>query len=94
MLRHPTSTPLELIMALHYCTVARPYSVDEPGHRYSQCVREIQRDWLARGYLELADPAPVEPTDPDFRATEALRVWVHALCCVPKPVQEWIVPDA
>ncbi len=95
------STPLEILMAIHYLTRPTPYAEYEPEHRNSRMVAKITASFLARGYIrpvsgELAASGPGNKFGQEFEPTGALRVWVDALCAVPKPrrVERWEIPEA
>lgn len=92
MLTSPSVPPLEIGMVIHYCTIAQPYSAHCARHRYSQAVTEITERWLRLGYLKIAS-ALAQADGLEYEATEALHVWMHALCCVPRPVQKWVIPE-
>lgn len=81
------ASPLEITMALHYYTIPEPYALRHPDHRYSSAVAEIHRRWVAKGFL-----VPSVQPGLEFDATEALHVWSCALCNVPQPVQQWVIP--
>lgn len=81
------ASPLEITMALHYCTTPEPYALRHPEHRSSLAVAEIHRRWLENGFLVVSTRPGVE-----YDATEGLHVWKAALCCVPKPVRQWVIP--
>lgn len=83
------ASPLEIQIAIHFWTRPTKYAEHEPDHRNSGAVKAIL-SWYVRDGL-------LEPTAPNehgeiYKATEALGVWVDALCTVPFPVQKWVIP--
>lgn len=83
------ASPLEIQMALHFWTSPTKYAEHEPDHRTSGAVKAILAWYVRDGLLE-----PTAPNDYGeiYKATEALGVWVEALCAVPFPVQKWVIP--
>lgn len=83
------ANPLEIQMALHFWTRPTAYAEHEPEHRNSGAVKAILAWYVRDGFLEVI---PVNEHGETYRATEALGVWVKALCAVPFPVQKWVIP--
>lgn len=83
---------VELMMALHYACTPLPYARHEPQHRYSPVVKAVQKAWLAKGFIVLADEHDKLEYGSDYVGTEALRVWTEAMCQVPEPVLKWEIP--
>ena len=86
------ASPLEIKIGLHYWTVATEYSWEDEMHRNSPATRNILGWFVRDGLLEKL-PVPTE-YGATYKATEALGVWVEALCAVPFPVQQWVIPAA
>lgn len=89
------ASPLEIQMALHFVTRPTPYAEHEPEHRHSAAVRRVLENFLARGFIERANPMEQSSVyRTEYVATEGLRVWTEALCAVPKPkrVERWEIP--
>lgn len=79
------SCPLEIMIALHYWTTPGPYSPECPEHANSPAVREACARMIKAGLLQFGETE-------QYTATESTRVFVQALCAVPWPVQEWVIP--
>jgi hypothetical protein len=82
IIRH---SPLEIQIGLHYWTKPGVYAADDERHSGSSAVREIKKSMIAAGLLAPGDPD-------DVKATDALGVWVEAICAVPWPVKIWVIP--
>lgn len=80
------------MIGLHYWTASTKYAADDPMHANSPAVKEAVEDFINAGMLKRRD----EPTEygSEYEGTDALRVWVEALCDVRWPVQVWVVPDS
>lgn len=66
------------------------YAEHEPFHRDSSAVKAIFSGYVKDGLLTAIAPNEYGEV---YKATEALGVWVAALCSVPFPVQRWIIPE-
>lgn len=77
-------SPLEIRIALHYYAFVDDYRGEESRLK----IDEICNDFVRRGLLRLAT------TDEHrrFVGTDALNLYVEALCNVPFPVQRWVIP--
>jgi hypothetical protein len=84
------ASPLEIGIALHYWTTPTEYDGGASEHFYSPATQEILSDFVSRGFLLHLD----KPNEYGgmYRATEALGIWVDALCNIPFPVQQWVIP--
>jgi hypothetical protein len=82
------ASPLEIKIALHYCTTPGDYSDGNGVHWSSPAVKAIIAAFVSDGLLSNAGGRGGEM----YGKTEALGVWVDAICSVPKPVQKWIIP--
>jgi hypothetical protein len=84
------ASPLKILIGLHYWTTPTPYAEHEPDHASSPAVQEAVQDFIKGGLLvERSVPSEYGSK---YEATDALRVWVEALCNVRWPVQVWVVP--
>lgn len=84
------ASPLDIMIGLHYWTTPTEYAADDPQHQRSSGVRE-RLAWMVRaGFLERLE-APNQYGG-SYKATEGLGVWVEALCAVPYPMQQWVIP--
>lgn len=86
--------PLEIMIGLHYWTTPGPYAANEPSHANSPAVCEICRNFIERGLLVEGLSDRAKKYGAAYESTEALGVWVNALCDVPFPIQKWIIPDS
>lgn len=78
------------MIGLHYWTTPTEYAEHDEAHRTSGAVREALADFVNGGMLVKRD-MPNEYGG-SYEATDALRVWVEALCNVRWPVQVWVIP--
>jgi hypothetical protein len=77
-------SPLKISILLHYyCSPSdfRDGDFDAPA------VREAIDDFLAAGLLERSEELGV-----NYRATEATRIFVEAVCALPAPMLRWVMP--
>lgn len=82
-------TPLHVNIALHYHT-----SVDQWPDLRIPIHERYANDLVNYGLLE-KDPSHVGPFCASiYRKTPALAVWIEALCSVPFPVQQWVIPKS
>lgn len=86
------ATPLAIAMAVHYVTMAEPYSVNNSQSRYSAAVQEITKSWLNAGYLVPATGDYLK-WGCEYEPTDALRLYVAALQTVPMPEKQWVIPS-
>jgi hypothetical protein len=82
-------TPLMIQILLHYHSVDGPYAEHNPGHRDSIAVRD-QTAALLRDEMIVSDKQAAA----GFRVTERGSTWVRAICYVPLPIMNWVVPKA
>jgi hypothetical protein len=82
-------SPLEIKIALHYCCHPDDYDGGRGEHWGSAPVQAIMKDFLAAGLLKNSDDDGVM-----YTRTDALGVWVDAICSVPRPVQKWVIPSS
>lgn len=92
-MRNASVCPLELAIAIHYHTTPLPYAAHDPAHAHAPAVIGITADFVRRGFLVEAAPEDVVKYGADFRGTEALQVWIDALCRVPRPERVWAIPE-
>ena len=86
------ASPLEIGIALHYWTTPTEYDDGEGEHFWSPAVQDILSRFVSSGYLiHLDKPNEYGGT---YKATDALHIYVDAICAVPFPVQTWIIPSA
>jgi len=83
------SSPLEICIALHYWTTVGDYSPDNVEHANSSSVKDCLRRMKACGLL--SSPGR---DGANFGSTEALGVYVEALCKVNWPVMKWVIPPS
>jgi hypothetical protein len=80
-------TPLHILIAIHYYTSPGNYAEGTP-HCRSSATREYTQHLIDAGLLR---PTPGNERG-DYEATDACKVWIDALCAVPFPVRQWVVP--
>lgn len=85
------TSPLEIKIALHYYCHPGDYDGGEGPHFESSAVRRMHIEFVERGLLRRVDGEPAEG-EAHWTAAPALEVYVDALCAVPWPVQEWVIP--
>lgn len=86
-------TPLHLRIALHYFHYFVSPTVsygagDSDAHAISPAVRNYKKELVDAGLLEFCDDGI------RVKTTEALSVYIEALCSVPLPVQKWVIPES
>lgn len=86
------ATPLAIAMAVHYVTIAEPYSLRDNQHRYSPAVQAITQAWLDAGYLVPATGDMLKEGC-EYEPTDALRLYVAALQTVRMPEKQWVIPN-
>lgn len=79
-------TPLELMIGLHYYCSPYPYAVHDQAHANSPAVNSIKDMMLGKGLL-------VDNGEGDAKAGPALKTWIEAICSVPFPVMNWVIPE-
>jgi hypothetical protein len=86
-----SACPGEIAIAIHYWTTPGEYSADNTAHRESPFARDVHESFVKRGLLrKLDEPNAYGAT---YASTEALGVYIDALCSVPFPVQQWVIPS-
>jgi len=84
------ASPLKINIALWYQCRPGDYGKDAGDYNFkAPAVQDALLDFVNGGLLG-KNPAGCEA---EFYATEALKVWVEALCSVPWPVQTWVIPN-
>lgn len=84
-------TPLEISIALWYhCRVGDFGRFNGDNNFDAPAVQSAIKEFVDKGLL-VANPVPNECI---YRGTRALTVYVDALCGVPLPVQEWVIPKS
>lgn len=83
------ASPLEINIALWYRCRAGDYGKGNGDDNYNApAVQSAFKGMVDAGLLALS-PAGCEAT---YYATPALEVYVAALCSVPLPIQQWVIP--
>lgn len=85
------ASPLKIMIGLHYWTTPTEYSAHDDAHRNSEAVLDAVCDFVKGGLLKPRDKKSEYGSS--YEATEALGVWVEALCGVRWPVQVWVIPS-
>lgn len=85
------ASPLEILIGIHYWTAVGDYSPEDPAHANSPGVRSCVKAMLGAGLLANGCRDP-EKYPSQYQAGPGLGVWIEALCVVPFPVQQWIIP--
>lgn len=83
---------LTIEIAIHYCrtpTQAGDYGVSE-GREAAPAVKEARERLEKAGLLRFIARPPEHPRN--YEATDGCHVWLKALCAVPFPVQQWVIP--
>ena len=79
-------SPLKIDILLWYHSRHVDYSdLVSSAHQEAICY------FLNNGYLIMMEPG--EEFDMSYKPTEKLHFYVEALCNVPEPVQEWVIPN-
>lgn len=81
-------SPLEISIALHYHCRVDDYGRHNGDNNFDA---PAVVDTLAR-FVEAGLLTVDQDGIPSYRATPGLAVWVDAICSVPLPVQQWIIP--
>jgi len=88
-------TPLEIEIMLHYrCTPTDYRGGDFSAPVVREAIDKFKSPvgtWTVSGMLEEVPREEVK--EAIYRITEKGRIYVGALCCVPIPVQTWVMPD-
>ena len=74
-------TPAEIKVALD-CHTQPEQHCSNPD---SRLIAEIYYTFCIAGLLE--------PTPEGYKGTEGLTIYVNALCSVPLPVRQWVIPE-
>lgn len=74
---HIRFTPLQVMMLLHYYTIAEPYSVHNPAHANSEAVTEQRASLIHWGYLKVDNS-----WDSGYRVTQAGLNYVRRICAM------------
>ena len=82
------STPLEISIALHYWTRPGDYGAGAPDFNIDAPAVIEQRQQMVNAGLLVQVNAPGRRYD----AGPALECYVTALCNLPWPVQQWVMP--
>lgn len=83
------ATPLEIKICLHYYAMVDEYEGGAGSHWYSPAVQEALRRLHQDGLLSFSPSG--EPRLYD--RGPALECYVTALCSVPFPAQQWVIPQ-
>lgn len=83
--------PLEISIALWYYTRPGDYGRGDGDNNFdAPSVQAALQGFVDAGLLKRNDPNSDLPQH--FYGTDGLRVYVEALCSVPWPVQQWVIP--
>jgi hypothetical protein len=83
------ATPLMISIGLWYHCRPGDYGKGSGDNNWNApAVKEAIQDFVAGGLLAKSP----DGCEAEYYPTDALRVWVSALCGVPWPVQEWVIP--
>jgi hypothetical protein len=77
------ASPLYIEIGLHYYARTTDF---RNGDFSAPAVRDAVKSFVEYGMLK-----PADGTGTKYEATEALNVWVRALCAVNWPVQRWVI---
>lgn len=84
------ATPLEISIALHYRCRPGDYGKGMGDNNWTApAVRDTIAFFVERGLLAKSP----QGCEAEYYPTDALQVYVNALCNVPLPVQQWVIPD-
>lgn len=84
------ATPLEISIAIHYHCRPDDYGRHNGDNNFeAPAVQSALIGFTGAGLLKFSSDAV-----PSYSATPGLRVYVDALCHVPAPEQQWIIPSA
>lgn len=88
------ATPLEIQIALWYYTTRQgDYSPDDIFHRNSSACKFIYNKFVKKQLLYINNEPIVNHNEPTYKAGPALECYINALCAIPFPVQQWVIPD-
>lgn len=80
-------TPLHIEIAMHYhCRTGQYEMVTTNETR-----RQYADDLVDAGMLKRV-PGPGPQATVEYASTPGLAVWIKAICSVPFPVQQWVIP--
>lgn len=83
------ASPLMIDIAIWYHCRVGDYGKGNGDNNFdAPAVRDLLRDFVLGGLLAKSP----ERSEQEYYATEALHVYVRALCNVPWPVQMWVIP--
>lgn len=82
-------TPLHIQIAMHYHCHPGQYEMVTTNETRRQYAEDLVRAGLLRKEGCLTSGPIV-----GYAATDGLRVWIEAICSVPFPVQQWVIPSA
>lgn len=85
-------SPLEIEIAIFYHTRAEgDYGLHLGDHNFrASAVQSAFNYFVEIGLLERLPPGSPR----SFARTDALAVYVGAICGVPAPIQKWVIPGA
>lgn len=89
------TSPGEIIIALHYWTTPGdyPHLSDDLQPSY---VGETVTKFLEAGLLRACQKGVTSTSrlvlGQKYEATDAMRVYIDAICAVPFPIQQWVIP--
>ena len=81
------TTPLQLMMLLHYYSIVAPYAENDPAHANSVGVSNQRRTLISRGLLEVDSFRRS-----GYRVTEKGEFFIDYICRLPEPVQHYTIP--
>jgi hypothetical protein len=83
------ATPLKISIGLWYYCRAGDFGMHGADNFNAPAVQEALQDFVNGGLLGKSPPG----CEAKYFGTDALRVWVEALCDVRWPVQTWVIPN-
>lgn len=86
-------SPLQIEIALHYFSRGDDYrTVSQSPNAYTPpAIVDVLALFVDSGLLRTDKRSG--DFERKYHPTEALRVYVNAVCAVPLPVQQWVIPQ-
>ena len=78
------TSPLDLMILLHYYASPRPYAEHEPAHANSSAVKECTDNFINEDML-------YKDEDGQWRTTERANVFINYLTTIRYPTQTWVM---
>src|SRR5690349_12535260 len=87
--RNDMSTPLEISIAVHYYTRGGDYGRGTGDNNWTApAVQDACEAMCAWGLLRRS-----EKQGQMYEATKGMDAFMQAMCDIPWPVQQWVIPD-